>query len=53
MKKTASALKWAVPAVEAALVITTLITDRRIHNQHDGEHLPCDCRGTCLSCLRG
>lgn len=52
MKKTKNVLQWIAVTVDLLLLTATVISDRRMHESH-GEHNPCDCRGTCLSCLRG
>lgn len=49
--KVKSGMEWATAIIGFAATVTTLLTDRRTHISH-GEHLPCKCRGTCLSCLR-
>lgn len=51
MKRVKTVLEWTTVLIGTAGAMTTVITDRRTHASH-GEHSPCDCRGTCLSCLR-
>jgi hypothetical protein len=51
MKKIRHILEWGSVLIGSAGAVTTVITDRRVHVGH-GEHLPCECRSTCISCLR-
>jgi hypothetical protein len=51
MKKIKTVLEHVAAWTAAAGALATIISDRRIHGEHD-EHLPCECRGSCLSCLK-
>jgi hypothetical protein len=51
MKKIKSVTEFSLAILAAAASVATLRNDRRTHVSH-GEHLPCDCRSSCLSCLR-
>lgn len=52
MNRIKTVLEWTAAIVSGLGATATIISDRRIHAKH-GEHSPCECRGTCLSCLRG
>jgi hypothetical protein len=51
MKKIKTVMEWTTAVIVTAGAIAGLRNDRRIHSGH-GEHNPCDCRSSCLSCLR-
>jgi len=50
MKKIKTVAEWGIVAVAVLRAITTLLNERHVHISH-GEHLPCDCESSCLSCL--
>lgn len=52
MKRIKTALEWGSAIFAGLGTLATIVSDRHIHAKH-AEHSPCDCRGTCLSCLRG